>query len=425
MRPSLQRARRRLPRGLLIWACLTLLFAAAVLISLSDLAGVPAAETIRANRAQQRVIIDPVSGVVSGLGNTEAAPFDVAAPTTEEPHPPTEKPPVAEAETETPPPSEPAATSIAASGMQPLRQDAATEFIPTVARDHDSLVNAPAPEISEKVGKELLPKRGEKDSMPARLYARQFARDPQQRLLSIVITDVGFSAESLDQILQLPGEISVGFSPYADHAADQIAALRNKGHEVWGMLPLMGKRYPQDDPGPLGLIAALHIKGALARLHTVLANTIGSVGLILPPDEQFTAAADLWGPVRDELFARGLYVLSSNLEQPVSNLGGDAKQQAMVRRADVLLDSTPGAAFIRSKLSGLRDKTVAQKKLVVLLSARPQTLALLAEWLKNAPLGDQAVLAPLSAIYLPDAPPPAPAAPAGEHGKAEKTEGHR
>ena len=427
----LSRLSQRFPKPVLIWAVLALLLGLGVLSSISDLAGVPAQETMRANSEQQRVIIDPRTGDVAG-GDADARtadPFDVAdeAPPAEEPAAePVEEEPAAEEPApveEHPVEEEPAVEESSANSQFELlpttRKDPAT---PLVARSSESLVTAPAPEISEKVEKELLPKRGDKDVTPALIYAKAFKREKEDHLVAIVVMDVGFNGEILAQALALPTEITIGISPYADAAADQIGALRNKGHEVWGMLPVMGASYPQTDPGPLGLINALTIKGAMARLHSIMANTLGSVGFVLPSDETLSNHKDLWKPILDEIHARGLYVLSTHATREPKELTADKKQQGSIRRSHMILDSTPGAAFLRSKLAGVRDAAAKQPELIVLVGARPQALKLLDEWLKTKPLEGVAKLVPLSAIYVPYTEPVEVPEEEGGHGGGGKKE---
>lgn len=401
----------RFTRPVLIWAAITLLLALGVLSSISDLAGVPAQETVRANRQQQRVIIDPKTGDVSGLSDTmeDAAPFDVAAEESpapeeaaaEEPEEvPSSEPPAAPTPENTAP-----ATSTSDGTFAPLTLSRAEPATPLVPRSGESLVGAPAPEITEKVGNALLPKRGEKNASPATLYAKAFSRMPEQHLVAIVVTDVGFNGGLLQQTIALPGAVTVGVSPYAEATADQIGALRNAGHEVWAMLPVMGKRYPQDDPGPLGLINALTIKGAMERLHTMMASTIGSVGFILPADETISTAREIWGPVMDEIDARGLNLLSTHATRAPKDLTTDAKQQKNIRRGDMILDTTSTDVALRSQLAGIVEAATKQPELIVLVSARPQALRVLGEWLEAEPLSGKATLAPLSALYMPYAEP--------------------
>jgi polysaccharide deacetylase 2 family uncharacterized protein YibQ len=378
------------------------LLALGVLSSLVDLGAVGVSETRRANNEQQRVIIDAKTGIVAGLKTEDVAAeaFDVAAePTkpTEEPagKTPGDKPPA----TETAP--EPASTP-SPKGLLPLQLKAPVADVPTIARSSDSLVSAPAPEITERLGELVLPKRGEKDARPSSLYAKSFTRadDP---LLAIVVTDAGFSDESIRLLLDLPMEVTVAISPYATNTAVKIEALRNKGHEVWAMLPAMTSRYPQDDPGPLGLIAGQDPKEMRGRLMQVLAATVGSVGVVLPVDESLSKTP-IWQDVLGAINARGLEILSTHPSHAIESMAATPELQAIIQRADLVLDSTPATAFIVSKLAGIKDSAIEKKKMVVVLSARPKALLLLSDWLKQKPLADDVQLAPLSAIYAPDKP---------------------
>lgn len=431
MPPKLQRLTSRFTRKVVIWASVTMVMGLGVLLSLSHLAATPAHETMRANSDQQRVIIDPVTGIVSGISHSEnASPFEVAEESEEAPASGEEGPEIAPSE-EVPSTEEealaaeedvaPVAEEAPVTSLEALTTSRNDGGVPRVPRNSSSLVMAPAPEISEKIGDELVPKRGtaakgKEATRASKLYARSFTRKEGQKLVAIVVTDVGFSNETLKQVLSLPGEVSVGFSPYATDAKPQIDALRAKGHEVWAMLPMMGARYPQDDPGPLGMINALTVKGALTRLHSLMASTMGAVGFILPPDETFSENVDLWNAVRDEIDARGLYILSTHPTRDAKALNATRDQEKIIRRSDIMLDSTPGAAFIKSKLAGIKEASVNEPELVVLVSARPQALRLLAEWMNSEPLGENAFFVPLSGIYAEVAKPIEPPKPEGGGG---------
>jgi polysaccharide deacetylase 2 family uncharacterized protein YibQ len=421
----LTRARLFFTGRLWLWAGLCLLLAAGVLGSIADLAAVPVTETQRANQQQQRIIIDPTTGLVAGLSEQKpSAAFDVgeehaeAKPAPTPPATATEAPPAAE---QAQAPAAPAPSSVG----EALRLPDARPTPPVIARGAQSLVRAPAPEITQKADGLLLPMRNEAGARPAKLYARAFSRPTGKALLALVITDTGFSEETLRTVLELPVEISVAFSPYATEPARKIEALRNRGHEVWAMLPAMGAHFPQIDPGPLGLIASISEPEALRRLHATLAATLGSVGVILPADETFSQQKKLWPPVIEDILARGLDVLSTHPSRATDGWAGTAEERDAIRRDALVLDANSSVATLASKLAGLRELAMKQKKTTVLLSAQPLALRTLAEWLAQKPLGDDVVLAPLSALYASDAPPPPPAKEeeGGGHGGAEEAHG--
>jgi polysaccharide deacetylase 2 family uncharacterized protein YibQ len=439
-----------LSRGLLLWGGLSLLLLLGTLTTLVDLTGIPKQELLAANKNGQRVVIDPITGTVSGdvpatkHDEAEEESFEVTEEAAEEPpvatdehaaEAPTEKTDIAApAEASDAAPETPAKPTAASSVSGPeLRTTPEAFTLPKVASSNDSIVAPGAIEITEKHGKTTLPKRGANESATAsKLYAKRFQRQEDFSYISIVLLDAGFNAATLSQILKLPHEVTVVFSPYALDPSPQISLLHRAGYETWGMLPVMTSRYPQSDPGPLGLIAGQTGSAPLDRLHQVMSATLGSAGLVLPPDDALSQLPE-FGFLLKEIEARGLFLLSTHPSRTVEEITSDKKLQDVIRRADMVLDSTESAAFINSKLAGLKNLAMAQKKLVVVASARPQTIRLIDAWLKKNPLGEEVKLAPLSAMYGSDTPPPPPEVEEkGDHGsghgggeeKKESSGGH-
>lgn len=423
----LQAMRTRLPRATAIWAGLCLLLGLGLLTTLVDLTAVPEAELRQANRTAQRVIIDAVTGDVAGDQSAESvpeAPFEVSTDEEGSEEPAADTPPAEAGPAEAPREAAPGFEGPA------LRTAAEPAALPAIAAGRESIVAPPAPEITE--GSKLkLPKRGAKDATASTLYAKRFQRQEGVAYITLLLTDAGFNAATLNQIVKLPREVTVAFSPYALDPRPQIALLHKAGYETWGMLPAQGTHYPQDDPGPLGIIAGDDAATQLQRLKQTMAATLGAVGLVLPPDEDMAGRKE-FAALLKEIDTRGLFLLSTRPGRGMGELTQDPALEAVIRRADVILDSTNSAAFIQSKLAGLKALAEQQGKLIVVASARPQTLALLIEWLDKKPLG-AVQLAPLSAMYGPDAPPPPPEAPeggghGGGHGggdaKKESSGGH-
>lgn len=405
----------RLPARFLPWAIACLLLTVGILTTIADLTHRPDQETLTANSNGQRVIVDPVTGAVSGLqgagkeeafevGNAEESAHDTPGEPTDDPSA------TPEATAEHPPAGAVPATtdSILPDSAPALRTEAEALPLPAIESSNESLVKPPAPEITELVKNGApLPKRGDKDASTSKLYAKRFSRNEKTAYISIVLTDVGFNHATLAQVVKLPRGFTVALSPYALELPEQIALLRGAGFETWGMLPVMSDRYPQDDPGPMGLIGGMPADTQMERLHQVMAATLGAVGYVLPPNESLSAMPDFTAILK-EIDARGLLVLSTAPGRAVEKLTSDAAQARIILRADMVLDSTSSAAFIQSKLAGLKTLAKKQGNLIVVATARPQTLALLAEWAKT-PLGNGIALAPLSAMLAP--PPAAPEAP--------------
>ena len=465
------------PRGIVLWGSLTVLTTLGLLTTLVDLSGLAARESARASSEQQRLIFDPDGHMVSQSGTRAAEPsFDVAAAEPEKPEThATEEPAQAQANApaevaepaavatpsepmtstevaapekpaeaqktdehaaqpakaeepkttaaETTPPAAPAA-AVAASvetpiaGLTPLKTEPLPSAPPAAApASRDSLIRAPAPEITETVNGVKIPKRGNNDTAASTLYARRFAPVEDQHTVSFVVLDAGLGTSTLPLLLALPKDVTIAFSPYSRGAAANIELLRNVGFEVWGMVPTMSERYPQDDPGPLGLIQSMPKEELLRRLREVMATTIGSVGMVLPPDETLSGRPNSFGHVVNDAHARGLYLLSTHPSRSIDQLSTGPETRASLARADIILDPLPNEPQIKSKLASITAASKEKQRLIVVLSARPQSLALLQQWLNSTP---GIKLAPLSANYKkPDAPEPV-AEEKGGHGAPEK-----
>lgn len=454
-------------QGVFIWAGITALLALGVLTTLMDLSALPLAEATRANEQRQRFVINAKTGEISlsdtspDAAATPPSAFDVAsdadtaaaaaepAPATEPEASPATPPETAEPEAAVPttpaevtpseasaatepapaPVAQPEATAVAEDPAlpentprlrtTPLPNDAA---IPVQSKK--SLVAAPAPEVTETVDGVRIPKRGAHDVTAASLYAHRFTRKPEQILISFLVIDAGIDPQSVGLLMALPPQISIAYSPYSRAQTNFSEQLRSVGHEAWTMLPTMNDRYPNDDPGPLGIIGQMPSEEVLRRTKLLMGAVAGSVGFVMPPDETVSLHAGTLGPAIAEISARGLRLFATHPTHSISQLSNTKGIEEIIRRADLNLDPTPDEAQIRSKLAGILEAAKAKGEYSVILTARPQSLQLLAEWLKQIKLAEPYALAPLSALYLPkDA--PVVAAPAddghgGGHGGAEK-----
>lgn len=327
---------------------------------------------------------------------------ETAAPAASAPdaaHPEPKAAPAAAAPAATTP--APAETSKAAPTSAPaLRTEPISSLLTAPTRTKDSLVIAPAPEVSETVDGMVLPKMGDKGVAPSKLYARPFRRTSEQVLLSFVVLDGGLDTQSIGLLLALPQEVSIAYSPYAK-GGNYGEHLRAAGHELWAMLPTMNEGYPADDPGPMGLVNRMPPEEILRRTHLVMAAVPGSVGLVLPADETISQHKDSLKPVLADVSKRGLLLMQANPARSLDQLSADPALKKLLTKATLVLDEQADEAQIRSKLSSLMETALESREAIVVLSARPQTLQILNEWLRETILEKPITLAPLSAMYQP------------------------
>lgn len=265
-----------------------------------------------------------------------------------------------------------------------------------------SLAIAPAPKLVEKTESgTVLPKIAEDGTRPWQHYARPHTapEKPEEKkpLVAIIIRQMGADKGASDTAMQLPLEVSLGFSPYAPDSKALMESARNLGHEAWVELPMEPKNYPASDPGPLGLMRDLPAETNLARLRDVLAKLPGYVGVMTPEEEAFSGNEQSMQLVVDELRKRGLVMVyaTSDSTQHTGKLASSNKE--VVLTPDVVLGRELSKEAIEKAFTKLEGNAKQNGYAVAVIHGYPALLQKIAEWSKAAPQkGLQ--LAPLSAI---------------------------
>ena len=467
---GLRQLRSRIPHGVLPWMAACVLLLIGTLSALVGVLHIPDTELASANVSGQHLVIDPATGAVVGLlkkaedaekpsetgASAEAsAEHAVEAPAAtadtahdapkESPEPSANASAPAEPAAETPvtpnaqnehaaEPAVPASATptpskpddpAAADQLTPNPANAptlatvpATRELPAIPPSNESIVSPGAKEITEEKNGLLLPKLGENGASASRLYAKNIPAKPEVARLSVVITDAGFNAQSIATILKLPHSVTIAISPYAPDAGKTIALLHMAGFETWAMLPMMGEKYPSNDPGPLGIIASLPPEELTRRLHTSMATTLGSVGFVFPADEALSPHMKVFAPTLTGMTNRGLLALSTHPTHTIDALSGKNKPlAASLKRADIVIDANAAPAEIQSKLDGLQARLVSQPRLILVVPARPNILTLLGDWLKVNGQGTATQIMPLSSMYSKET---APAAEENKDGEQKK-----
>ncbi|MBK8161105.1 MAG: divergent polysaccharide deacetylase family protein [Rhodospirillaceae bacterium] len=154
---------------------------------------------------------------------------------------------------------------------------------------------------------------GEFDQPPVKRFARPALFLGTKPRIGIVVVGLGLNQGVTGAaIADLPPEITLSFSPYAPDLAAWIDAAHAYGHEVMVDLPLEPLNYPQDDPGPLGLLTALNKDENLRRLDLLLESAAGVTGVATQFGDRFLADRAALRPILSELGQRGLGFLDTS-----------------------------------------------------------------------------------------------------------------
>lgn len=238
---------------------------------------------------------------------------------------------------------------------------------------------ADAPSIVQSAA---LPSLSRDPNLPWRLYAAPFADgDPRPRI-AIVFTTLGLSDGATEAIVQqMPGAVTLAFSPYSRKLGDWIARARAKGHEVLVELPMEPLNYPEDDPGPLALLSDRPMEDNITRLIGILDRAEGSVGVAAYMGSRFTSSEELLQPVLAELAERG-YVYVDNATAPMSAVPSLAQRiAAPIVVNDHFLDTEASRIAIDGRLQQIERIARSEGAAVAFASPYPITIERLLAWI--------------------------------------------
>jgi polysaccharide deacetylase 2 family uncharacterized protein YibQ len=226
------------------------------------------------------------------------------------------------------------------------------------------------------------------------------ARAAKVPIVSIVIGGLGVgAAKTTDAIMKLPPAVTLAFTPYGSDPAKLAERARAQHHEILLQIPMEPYDYPDNDPGPQTLLAALGPEQNLDRLYWHLGRLQGYAGIANFMGARFIATDAAMQPVMREAAKRGLGFFDDGLA-PRSVAGALAASQAMpFVKADVAIDAVPTSAEIDRALAKLEDLAKDRGFAVGTASALPISIERIGVWIK-ALEAHGVMLAPLTTTML-------------------------
>lgn len=243
------------------------------------------------------------------------------------------------------------------------------------------------PDLVEETEHGPIPRMSATGARPFDLYARPSLSAQTaggKPMIAVIVTGLGINAKgSMEAARSLPGEVTLAFAPYGKNLAETTAAARAAGHELFLEVPLEPFDYPENDPGPDTLLTGKPPRDNMNRLFSVMGKFGGYVGLINNMGARFTASGADFGPMMEEMGARGLGYVddgSSNrsLAQQLS-----AANKVPFARADLTLDANPTRTAILDQLAQLEQTAQTNGQALGVITALPVSIAALAEWSNN------------------------------------------
>ena len=194
--------------------------------------------------------------------------------------------------------------------------------------------------------------------------------------IAIMVQGLGMNqAATGAAVSKLPSQITLSLSPYARNIRKWLGRLKQTGHEVLVEVPMESKRFPAEDPGPLGLMTALEAKENIERLATILRTFPNAIGIDDVSGSKFREAETAMRPVFNVLKEKSLFYIQG---QPGVQIGDPGVPSAV---ADIVIDERPFRAAIDARLDYAERLAKFQGAAVVVMSAKPVSFERLALWL--------------------------------------------
>ena len=262
------------------------------------------------------------------------------------------------------------------------------------------LVLAPAPQPAVQVDGRFgsLPRIAEDGREPWKVYARPFPVERARPRIAILLQDLGLSQEQTNAaIQQLPGSVTLGFTPYARRLEQWIGLSRAAGHEVLLQLPMEPFDFPTSDPGPHTLLTSAGPDENLERLEFLLSRFTGYVGVYNRMGDRFTSSVESLMPILQSIHDRGLLFVDARTSG--ASVAGRLANELGLPHAlnNREIDQVASRVEIDAKLIDLENIARQQGQALGIARPYPVTIERLAQWAKS--LEEKGIdLAPVSAL---------------------------
>ncbi|ANK79940.1 MAG: hypothetical protein TEF_03420 [Rhizobiales bacterium NRL2] len=241
---------------------------------------------------------------------------------------------------------------------------------------------APDPELTDRGRYGPLPVRSPDGRVAWQAYGRPFEREAGQPVIAIVMSEVGLAeAATLSAIQDLPGEISLAFSPYSTRLDEWVPAARAAGHEVLIQVPMEPRNTAFDDPGDKALLSTNQPEVNVDRLHWVLSRAVGYVGVTNFMGSRMTVSPKDMQPILEAIGARGLLYVDARVT-PASIAAKLSAELGVPSVAnDRFIDVEAARGPIDRRLSQLEELALARGVAVGFAQPYPVTIERLRTWI--------------------------------------------
>ena len=235
------------------------------------------------------------------------------------------------------------------------------------------------------------------NEIPMVKFARPFdQQDPRPRI-ALIIEDMGLAASITQSAIQdLPGAVTLAFTPFAPNIESDMLKARAAGHEMLLSIPMQPDNYPRNDSGPNSLLVSLSDEENIIRLNRALSRSEGYVGIIPWMGQKFVTQESKLTPIIESLLQEGLMIIdgtatNASMIAPLSRL-----KRLPFARAETRIDAASRMA-LDAQLADLEQLAQQRGQVVAVIRPYPVTIERLNAWIQTL---DQKglILAPVTAV---------------------------
>jgi uncharacterized protein len=248
---------------------------------------------------------------------------------------------------------------------------------------------APAPDkrLVERSRHGNLPKQDAGGLRPADVYARPITNAQRSApiKIAIVVGGLGISSNATQGAIQrLAPAVSLAFAPYGTDVERQVAKAREDGHEVLLHTPMEPFDYPDNDPGPHTLVTNQAPEMTTDRMHWLMSQFNGYVGMINYMGGRFTSNDEAMNGFMKEVSKRGLLYIDDGSSGRSVAPKAAAAAGASFGKTDVVIDAVQRSSEIDAALNRLEKLARDKGSAVGYAAGLPLTVDRIARWTKAA-----------------------------------------
>ena len=259
------------------------------------------------------------------------------------------------------------------------------------------------PQIAETSPKEQPKDKDAANHISATEYAPQQAATPAfddgKIYVSLIVSGLGLSSFATQRAVDdLPPQVTLAFSPYAEDIHKWVSKARSEHHETLLLLPMEASNFPQNDPGPRALSTRFSDNSNNENLKWMLEQGDGTTGVINSMGNRFLSDPKSLTSAFSLLHKNGaMFVETPDVDKSTA-ADVAAKLGLPYMEANIQIDAAATDKSIRAQLDSLEQTARQHGYAIGIAQPYPLTMNVIKSW--AAGLAERGItLAPLRTVW--------------------------